>query len=125
MMHVENIFDVIGDGTGILLTFTGRRVYSVRVDCTLDDGDPLAYILRPAEYFGAYPSSHEANKIYAKWCAANSSDPVVDEVLADRYLVHVLTPLRTYSGDVYPVHRIEKNNNECFLFFNPPGIPVG
>lgn len=124
MMHVENIFDTIGDGTGILLTFTGRRVYSIRrVEGT--DWSVLAYVLRPAEYFGAYPSSPEANNIYSKWCAANSSDPVVDEVLADKYLVHVLTPLRTYSGDVYPVDRLEKGNNEWAILFNPPGIPVG
>lgn len=75
---------------GQRITFSGRRLYAV-VSTVITPQKWLLAVLAPGEAYGMYPVDEEAEKAYRLWCAANAGDPIVDEVLADKYLMHVFT----------------------------------
>lgn len=75
---------------GQRVTFSGRRLYQV-VNVTVASPEWVFAVLTPGEAYGTYPIDEEAEKAYREWCKANAGDPLVDEVLADAYIMHVFT----------------------------------
>lgn len=75
---------------GQRITFSGRRLYQV-VNVTVVSPAWAFAIVTPGEAYGTYPIDEAAEKAYREWCKANAGDPLVDEILADSYVMHVFT----------------------------------
>lgn len=87
---------------GQLITFSGRRIYRVHRADLISRGW-LQIMTLPEACYGAYTTGDEADKAHEEWCLANARDPLVDEILADRYNMCVL--LQIWSLDAMVVAR--------------------
>lgn len=85
--------------SGNQITFSGRRVYQVCSSMVTPQGWLIA-VLAPGVCYGTYPVEEEAEKAYRAWCAANASDPLVDEILADKYIMHVFLQVWSIPASV-------------------------
>jgi hypothetical protein len=93
---------------GQLITFSGRRVYRVhRAD--LIPGGWLQIMTLPDECYGAYPTGEAADKAHEEWCRANARDPLVDEILADRYSMCVFLQIWSLEAMVAVRNPIIRN----------------
>lgn len=95
---------------GQRITFSGRRLYQV-VSATVANKEWLVALLTPGEAYGTYPVDEEAEKAYREWCTANARDPLVDEILADSYVMHVFTYVWSIPATVRVRNIVSRNDN--------------
>ena len=95
---------------GQRVTFSGRRLYQV-VSATAASKEWLVVLLTPGEHYGTYPVDEDAEKAYKVWCAANAGDPLVDEILADKYTMYVFTMVWSLPADVKVRNLVIRNEH--------------
>lgn len=95
---------------GQRITFSGRRLYQV-VNATVVSPEWLVAVVTPGEAYGTYPIDEAAEKAYREWCTANARDPLVDEILADSYVMHVFTQVWSLPATVRIKNLVFRNEH--------------